>query len=425
MGIFSDTFQSLKNRNFRIYIFGVLCFFVSGQIYSTVTGWLMYRLTDSPVLVGAAGFAVNFPLLIFGLFAGVMADSVNRRKALIITQVLIAVLMALFGYMTVSGFIKPWQILVLGFMTGTIMSFVHPLRHSFVFELVGKTDLSNALSLNATIAHTGKIIGPAVAGLLITFVSEGPCYFINSVLIIIFALLLTLIKIKTADIPEKKENILKSIKSGVKYSWKNASLKYPLMLLASVSLVVMPFTILMPVATKQILGGDARILGILMSCLGAGALTGSVTIAARKAKKGLAAATAFATLWYGVSLTVFALSTNLYLSCLVLFLAGMGVSRQGIGVHMLLQTFVANNMRGRVLSLYMITFVGVAPFGSLVLGKVADIFGISATLIACGIWVVLCAFWFLSKISLMRINAYRALVKAKKTSGYENMEPVI
>lgn len=425
MKFFSDTFTSLENRNFRLYIFGVLCFFVSGQIFSTITGWLMYRLTDSSTLVGAAGFAIHFPLLVFGLLSGVLTDRVDKRRALIITQIIISFLLFIFGYLTVSALIKPLHILLLGFLIGTVMSFVHPLRHSLVFELVGKSRLSNALSLNATIAHTGKIIGPAAAGLLIGIISEGPCFFINAVLTIVFALILILVKTPQMVKPEKKEHFFASIKSGIKYSWKNASIKYPLMMLAFVSMVVMPFTVLMPVATKQILGGDSRLLGILMSCLGAGALTGSFTIAARRVKKGLAAVTGFSTLWYGISLIIFALSKNTYLSCIACFFAGIGVSRQGIGVNTLLQTFTANNMRGRVMSLFMVTFVGVAPFGSLILGKLADIFGIAVTLLVCGIWVILSGLWFLRKIPLMTINAYRTIVKERKSKGSENVEMVI
>jgi MFS family permease len=367
----------------------------------------------------------QLPFLIFGLFAGVLADRVNKRKTLILTISFTLAQVLLMGTLTVTGYVKVWHLLVLSLLWGTMVSFTTPLRHSFIFDLVGKKDLSNALSLNSMSANIARIIGPAIGGFLVGLISEGPCFFINAALLTMFIVALTQIKTKKITEVKQTDSILFSLKSGLKYAWKNAFIRYPLMLLMFVSLIVMPVTVLMPVAAKQLLAGDARTLGILMSSFGVGALAGSLSMAARKGRKGLVFATGLSSLGYGLSLIIFAVSKNIYLSCFVLFLGGIGMSRQATGVNILVQSFVSNNMRGRVMSLYMITFVGFAPFGSLFMGRIADIYGISVSLLLCAFWAIASAVWFLAKIPLIKISAYRLIVKEKNLNGSKATETFI
>jgi len=344
---------------------------------------------------------------------------------LILTQGLTALQAFLLGILTITGLIQIWQILVLSLIWGTITAFTIPTRHSFTFDLVGKKDLSNALALNTSISHISRILGPGIAGFMVGYFSEGPCFLINSILVMMLVFVLFKINVKSTHREEKHLPILQSLKSGLNYAWKNSFLRYPLLLLLMVSLVVMPTMVLMPIVVKKIFQGDAQTLGILLSCFGAGSLVGSLFLAARKEKKGLTLTIAIAGLIYGLSLTAFALSKNLFLSCFLLALAGAGMSYQAVGINITLQTFTANNMRGRIMSLYMITFVGLAPFGSIILGKLADVVGIASTMLICGILITLSATWFFSKISLIKISAYRIFIKERKASRSEGIEPIL
>lgn len=423
MKLLGETFSSLGNKNFRIYVPGLLASYIGYWIQTTVIGWLAYRLSGSSVVLGVMGFAIQMPLLVLGIFGGVLADRVDKRKALIYTQTLTAFQAVMLGVLTVTGIIQVWHIFVLALIWGIITAFTLPVRHAFTFELVGRKYLYNALALNSMLFHISRTIGPGLAGFLVHRFGEGLCFIINSLLI--FALVYTLfkIKIKTEKLPEKKQSIFDALKSGVSYAAKNSFIKYPLILLLAVSTVVMPITVLMPVAVKKLLAGDARTLGFLMSSFGLGSFVGALMIAAQKSKKGFTLQIAFSGLIYGAGLIIFSLSKNFYLSCLALAAAGIGISRQTVGVNTILQLFVANNMRGRVMSLYMLTFVGAAPIGSMLFGKLADIFGISAVIFICGVVVISSALWFLSKVPIIRLSAYREVIKEEKLKGYKETEP--
>ncbi len=384
-------------------------------IQFTVQGWLVYRLTTSPFALGAVSFAGQATMLIFSLAGGALADRTDKRKALAATQFLAMLQALILGILTITGAVNIRHIFFLSMLAGTINAFDMPIRQSFIVDMVGRTELPNAIALNSSIFNLARIIGPAIAGLVLGIIGEGPCFLINAATYIPVIFVLLFIRAQTVSPAQKiRQGALYSIKEGIRYSMSAPHLKAPLVLMLMTSLVAMPAMNLMPVVAAEMLKGKAGTLGYLFSCVGAGALMGAISMAVRKKIKGLPAMILFSSAFFGISLAALSLSKNLWLSGGFLVLAGFGMATQAVGCNTILQSFVKNEFRGRIMSLFSLSFIGFAPIGSLLAGKIAQTAGIETMLRLGGIWMLLSSAVF-----------YKAVPYIKKSLQLETDSQII
>lgn len=419
---FLSVFRSFSHKNYRYFFIGQNVSLIGTWMQATALGWLVYRLTNSSSMLGITGFVNLISPLIFGYFAGVLSDRIERKKALFFTQTMAMLLAGLLAFLTLSERIKIWHIFAISFLAGIVGSFDMPIRQSFVVEMVGKDDLSNALALNSVMFNLSRIIGPAIAGFIIHYLNEGYCFLFNflSYLAIIYALYL--IKPYPIEKEKKTENIYSSFKSGLKYIWKTPYIKYPLSFLMLLSFVVMPVINLLPVFVKNI-GGDSKTLGFFMSSIGFGAVISGLDMAKRKENKSLTLMVSNFSILYGLSLIIISFPKIPILNSIFLIMAGMGTTKQAVGINTLIQSVVNENMRGRVVSIYAMSFMGLAPFGNIFWGYLADKIGINTTIMFCGIWVILANIWFLNKMS--KFKKLLLLQKDYEFSEYQNLKNIL
>lgn len=381
-----NLFRSLKHRNFRLYFFGQSVSLLGVWMQGTAISWLTWRLTGSPRWLGAVGFATQIPILIFGLFAGVAADRFMRRRLVITIQIIAMLQAAILAFLTLTGHITPVLIFILSLFLGFIFAFDYPARQSFLMDMVGGEDIGNAIALNSSVVHAGRVLGPVVAGLLIAEFGEGACFAINSLsfLFVISALLL----MRTKDLyPQGSENnhesIFKSITEGLEVAWNIVEIRKPLIFMSILSLAAMPYIFLMPQVVGERFGGSARELGLAMSMSGLGALIGAVYLALRKDNEGLYRQIKYCLFATGLGLVSIAFMPSLVAAAPSLVLIGIGSFIVVAGTNTIMQTLVPPQFRGRMMSIFTVSFFGFAPIGSLISGLAASRFG-SHTVIAGG-----------------------------------------
>jgi MFS family permease len=365
--------------------------------------WLVYRLTNSPFLLGIVGFIGQIPTFLFSPFAGVFADRHNRRNMLVVTQTLSLIQAFILAILILTGNIKVWQIILLSGLLGVVNSFDIPIRQAFTVEMVeDREDLANAIALNSSMVNAARLIGPAIAGILIASVGEGLCFFLNAASYIPVIWSLLLMKVARKKIKPLKRHIFLELKEGVSYAFNFYPIIWILALLALVSLMGVPYQILMPVFAKDIFHGGSYTLGFLVAMSGIGALIGAIYLAARKSVVGLAKLIAYASGLFGLGIIAFSLSRALWFSMLLLLLCGFGMMVQMASSNTVLQTIVDEDKRGRVMSFYTMSFMGMSPFGSLLAGTLAGRIGATNTLLFGGSACVIAAFIFALKLPEIR-----------------------
>jgi MFS family permease len=384
----SDALRSLRYRNFRLFTIGQSISLIGTWMQQVAVSWLVYRLTDSAMLLGLVAFAAQGPTFFLAPLAGAIADRSNRLRLLIVTQALMMAQALILAVLVLSGTVTIWHIVLLSALLGCLSGFDIPIRQSLLVELVeGREDLSNAIALNSSMFNGARLIGPVLAGLAINLVGEGICILLNGLSYIAVLGALLAMRLLPRDLPVHREPMLHQIRTGFRYAFGFAPIRAVLLLVAMVSLVAVPFSALLPIFAGGVLHGDARTLGLLVSATGAGALTGALYLASRTTVRGLSRVITFAALLFGTSLLVFALSRAVWLSALALLLAGLGMMLQMAASNTFLQTIVDDDKRGRILSLYTMAYIGTAPLGSLLLGAVAQWLGAA---IAVGAGAVIC-----------------------------------
>lgn len=396
-------FRSLKYKNYRYFFMGQMISLPGVWIQNIALGWLVYRLTDSAFMLGAVGFAGQIPSLILTPIAGVYADRMSRRKVLITTQAISMMLALGMSALIFTGVIEVWHILLAAFVNGLAAAFDTPFRHAFLVELVTeKADLPNAIALNSSLFNTARFIGPPIGGLLIAWGGEAVCFLINgfSYTAVIGSLLAMRVKPLVQEITGK--SIFSDLVSGFKYSWENLHIRYLLIMVMVTSFIGLPYQVFMPVFAREVLGGDAQTLGYLTGAIGAGALTGAFFLASRQSLRSIPRIVFISASMFAVGLAVFSLSNMMWFSIVVLFVAGFGMVVEFASSNTLLQTLVDDKMRGRVVALYSMSFMGITPLGSLTLGTIADKVGVQHTLFVAGILCMLAALLFLRKIPLIK-----------------------
>lgn len=396
-------FRALRHRNFRLFFIGQIISLTGTWMQVVAQSWLVYRLTGSAALLGVVGFAGNLPSFIFAPFAGVLADRWNRHRLLVATQVLSMIQALIFAALILADMIAVWHIIVLSCLLGFINAFDMPIRQSFVPDMLErKDDLSNAIALNSTMVNGSRLIGPSVAGILIAAVGEGYCFLINGLSFIAVIAALMAMKGYRKQAQSRREPVWQGLKVGFSYVFGFPPLSAVIMLLALVSLIGMPYIVLMPIFAKTILGGGPNTLGFLMAATGVGALVAAIFLASRKNVKGLGKMVGLSAAIFGLGLVMFSFSRSFPLSVALMAVTGFGMIVEMAGSNTVLQTIAEEDKRGRVMSFYTMAFRGMVPFGSLLAGSLASGIGAPHTLLIGGLCCILGALWYIRKVSSLR-----------------------
>ncbi|MEA2601367.1 MAG: hypothetical protein QOF89_2359 [Acidobacteriota bacterium] len=388
--------RALRHRNYRLFFSGQTVSLVGTWMTRIATSWLVYRLTRSALLLGLVGFAGQIPSFLLAPFAGVLVDRWNRHRLLVAAQVLAMLQSAALAVLALTGVINIWHVLGLSLFQGVINAFDMPARQAFVVEMVeDRADLSNAIALNSSMVNAARLLGPSIGGVLIAAVGEGWCFFWDAVSYL--AVIASLLLMRLAPRPQRtgrKSKVLPELREGLAYVAGSPPIRSILLLLALVSLVGMPYTVLMPVFASTILHGGPHTLGFLMAATGVGALLGAVFLARRRSVLGLGKVIPLMAALFGAGLIGFSLSRHLWLSLALLLATGLGFMVTMAASNTLLQTLVADDKRGRVMSLYTMAIMGMTPFGSLLAGVLANRIGAPHTLLLGGLGCLAAALWF-------------------------------
>lgn len=356
-------------------------------------------MTGSTLLLGIVSFAGQIPSFLLSPLAGVLTDRLSRYRVLLVSQILSMIQAFVLAWLTLSGTIQVWQIIMLSLILGCINAFDVPSRHSFVIDMLEKKeDLGNAIALNSLMFNGARLIGPSIAGLILASAGEGICFLLNAVSFIFVVASLLMMKLKNNEVKINDSLMLKDLRAGLKYTFGFLPIRYLIILLGIVSLMGMSYSVLMPVFAKEILHGGSHTYGFLMGAAGFGALLGALYLASRKTVLKLGNIVPAATLVFGTGLIILSFSRSNLLSLLLMVFIGLGMMMQAASSNTILQTITEDNMRGRVMSFYTMAVMGTAPFGSLLAGVMAKVIGTQWTMFAGGIATILGGLFFISKL---------------------------
>jgi MFS family permease len=408
-------FRALRHRNYRLFFAGQLISLTGTWMQSVAQSWLVYRLTGSAALLGVVGFSAQIPVFLLAPLGGVVADRHHRHRVIIATQAASMALAFVLAALTLTGRIEVWHIFVIASLLGVVNAFDIPARQAFVVEMVGRADLINAIALNSSMFNGARIVGPAVAGVLVAAIGEGWCFFANAASYVAVIASLLRMDVK-APVRPTGGSMGSRIAEGFAYARRTAPVRALLVLLGVVSFVGMPYAVLMPVFADRILHGGASGLGLLMGSSGIGALAGALTLAARQRISGLGRVVAFAAAAFGLCLVLFSLSRVFWLSAALLVPVGFFMMLQMASSNTLIQSMVPDHLRGRVMSIYSMMFMGMAPFGALFAGTVAERLGAPMTVALGGAASIVAGGLFALQLPALRREA-RELIVAMQVSG--------
>jgi MFS family permease len=395
--------RALRNRNYRFFFMGQGTSLIGTWMQQVGMSWLVYRMTNSPLLLGIIAFSSQAPTFCVAPIAGVYADRFSRHKIVITTQALSMIQAIILAFLVLTHLIAVWHLIALAACLGVINGFDIPTRQAFIKQLVDrKEDLPNAIALNSMIFNGARLVGPSIAGLVIAATNEGTCFMLNAISFVAVLIALLSMRFKEQQAPAPEGSLVAGLKEGIKYAWNFVPIRMILLLLGYMSLVAMPYIVLMPVFARDILHGDSRTLGFLLGCVGIGALIGAVFLASRNTVRGLGRIIVIAVCIFGSGLIAFSFSRILLLSYALMLFVGFGVMVHMAAINTILQTVVEEDKRGRVMSLYTMSFIGMAPFGSLVVGALAGIIGAPHTLQISGALCIVAAIVFAIRLPILR-----------------------
>jgi MFS family permease len=401
---FSHTWRALRHRNFRLFFSGQSISLIGTWMTRIATSWLVYRLTGSALLLGLVGFVGQIPTFLMAPFAGVWVDRLDRRNVLLWTQALAAVQSLLLAALTLSKLVTIWEILALGAFQGLINAFDMPGRQAFMVQMVeDRQDLGNAIALNSSMVNMARLVGPALAGLVIAGFGEGYCFLIDG--LSYFAVIASLALMQVQPLPAKPglhASMVDQLQEGWAYVSGFVPVRTILLLFAVVSLMGIPYTVLMPIFAAEVLRGGPHTLGWLTGASGVGALISAFSLAVRKTVLGLGRMIAIAAISFGVGLILFGLSRVMWFSLLMMLVTGFGMMQGMAASNTIIQTLVPEDRRGRVMSFYTMALVGMTPFGSLFAGGMAHLLGAPHTVIITGSVVILAGIWFATRLPAIR-----------------------
>lgn len=410
--LLAQRFSALRHRNFRLFWGGQLVSLVGTWMQSVAQGWLMHRLTDSPLMLGLLGFCQFLPVTLLALPAGVIADRVDKRKMLLVTQTAALLQAVTIATLTTTGHIQPWMVLALAFGFGVVNAFDLPGRQSVLAEMVGKEDLSNAIALNSAGFNTARIVGPAVAGVLLAVIGEAGCFWLNalSYLAVIAGLLMI-------RLPKRERVVaatLGSLREGVSYAIGVTSIRNLLVLLAICAGLGFQYNTLLPVYARTIFHSGANVYGLMMSAFGVGSLTSAILLTRRHDRWGLRRNLLVGLVAAGVGQAAFAWSRWMPLTFVAGFLSGFGLILYVASTNMLVQMTTEDRFRGRVMSLYTLMFVGTAPLGALLAGGIAQRFGAPAATSTCAVILLGGALWIARRLRFLRAEEAARAAEAER-----------
>jgi MFS family permease len=399
----SHAWRALRHRNFRLFFGGQSISLVGTWMTRIATSWLVYKLTKSALVLGTVSFAGQIPTFLLAPFAGVWIDRLNRRRVLVWTQTLAMVQSLLLAALTFTGHINVAWILGLSVLQGFINAFDMPGRQSFMVQMVeDRTDLGNAIAINSSMVNMARLIGPSLAGMIIAASSEAWCFLIDGLSYIAVIASLLAMRINVAEMRRKTTSTFVELIEGWTYVSEFLPIRTILLLFAVVSLMGMPFVVLMPIFAVKVLRGGPHTLGFLMAAMGVGALISALSLAARKSVRGLIRIIPVSAIVFGLGLIGFGLSRFFWFSMAAVLVAGMGMMQGMAASNTVIQTIVSEDKRGRVMSYYTMAFMGMAPFGSLLAGSLASRIGAPMTVILNGLAVIAGAAWFITQFPALR-----------------------
>lgn len=410
------TTRSLRARDFRLYFTGQGLSLIGTWMQRVAMGWLVYRLTGSALMLGLVGFAGRIPTLLLAPFAGVAADRWDRRRILYTTQSLSMLQAVVLAVLVLSGVIEVWHVLVLATFLGVLDSFDIPARQSFFVQLIDDPDdLGNAIALNSSVFNIARLIGPSIAGVMIAVAGEGWVFAMNGVTYFSMLVALLLMRVRPVATTDRTTSVLSNLREGFAFAWNFPAVRAVLLLITTVSFFAVPFAILMPVFATDVLGGGPGMLGLLLSVQGVGALTGALFLAARVKTTGLGSLIGIATSLFGGGLIVFGASSTLWVSIPALTVAGFGLMVQSAASNTFLQSIVGESMRGRIMSLYTMAFIGTLPLGSLYAGWMAEWVGAPATVVIGGAIALGAAMLFRRRLPTLREDVQMRRARAGRS----------
>lgn len=382
--------RALRHPNYRLFFGGQGVSLIGTWITRIAQSWLVYRLTGSAAMLGIVGFASQIPTFILSPVAGVWTDRLNRYRVLVVTQVLAMLQSFALAALALTGTIQIWHVLVLGALQGVINAFDTPARQALLVDLIeDREDLPNAIALNSSMVNGARLVGPSIAGIVIAAVGEGWCFLADGVSYFAVIVSLLLMKINLRPRPASDKKVMQELAEGFRYAFGFRPIRAVLVLLALVSLMGMPYTVLMPVIAASTLHGGAHTLGFLMGASGVGALGGALYLASRRSILGLGRVIPIASALFGAGLIAFGMSRSVPLSMGLMLVTGAGFMVQMASSNTILQSIVREEMRGRVMAFYTMAFMGTAPFGSLLAGALAGRIGAPMTIVYGGVACIL------------------------------------
>jgi MFS family permease len=388
--------RALRHRNYRLFFSGQSISLVGTWLTKVATSWLIYRLTGSAMLLGILGFAGQIPTFLLAPLAGVLVDRWDRYRVLVVTQVLAMVQSGLLAGLAIAGVIQVWHVLALSVFQGFINAFDMPARQSMVVQMVeDRADLPNAIALNSSMVNGARLLGPAAAGVLIAAVGEGWCFFIDAASYLAVIASLLLMRVERRVRAPRSTDVLHEMREGFRYASGFAPIRAVLLLLAVVSLMGMPYMVLLPVIAREVLRGGAGTLGALTAASGLGALAGALYLASRRSVLGLGHVIVASSAAFGIGLVGLSRVGVVWLALPMMLVTGGGMMLQMAASNTILQTVVDEDKRGRVMSLFAMSVFGTVPLGSLMAGALASRMGAQNTIMVGGVACVVAAVVFL------------------------------
>jgi MFS family permease len=414
------TFRALRHRNYRLFFAGQGVSLVGTWLQQVAIGWLAYRLTGSALLLGVIAFCANAGILFLGSFAGVVADRIDARRAMFVTQGAMATQSVLLATLTALDLVQPWHLVVLALWMGVANAFDIPLRQSLYVHFVDdRADLPNAIALNSFLVNAARIVGPALAGVLLATTTEAACFALNALSFVAVFVALARMRFPRRTPRTQARGFAESWVEGFRYVAHFAPARALLAIAATVSFTVMPYASLMPVFAKDVLQGGPQTLGALLSAAGAGALACTLYLARRESIVGLGQVIVGAAFAAGVALAAFGQVRSLPPALVLMFVAGGGVILAAASSNTILQTIVSDELRGRVAGFYTLAFLGMAPLGNLAAGALAQRFGVPVTFAVNGLACALAALWFWHRLPRLRSAIRPVYVKLGLVSPEE------
>src|SRR5690242_9153973 len=390
----------MQHRNFQLFTAGQLVSMIGTWMQTTAQLWLVYRLTGSAALLGVFGFANQIPMLVLASVGGYVGDRYSKHRGVIATQTFSMLLAFVLAALTLTNVVKVWHLIAIMLLVGIVNAFDVPIRQAFLVQMVGKEDLPNAIALNSSIFNGARVVGPAIAGFAIAWLGEGWCFFLNGVSFVAVIVALLMMRIAKTEVKPSDESPLNSLVQGFRFAMSDLPIRSTLLLLSVLSLFGLQYSVFMPIYAQDILRGNARTLGLLMSAAGVGAVLGALHFAARTNYKGLARWIAATSTTCAIGLLIFSVAKVFWLCVVVLFIVGFAATSQMAATNTLVQNRVPDELRSRVMAVYATMFMGVQPIGALIAGGFAKRIGAPHTLTAFGSMVLLGSLVFVFRVAM-------------------------